>query len=72
MRYLHNEEVKAGRAKGNIFTITLDDLAKSLRDDKANVSRYVTQAYENMVLDRRAIQCQDNPGQFYYEYKLNM
>ncbi|MDU7535631.1 MAG: hypothetical protein E7K67_01410 [Peptostreptococcaceae bacterium] len=72
MRYLHNEEVKAGRAKGNIFTITLDDLAKSLEDDKANVSRYVTKLYESMVLDRRAIQCQDNPGQFYYEYKLNM
>lgn len=72
MRYLHNEEVKAGRAKGNIFTITLDDLAKSLGDDKANISRYVNNLYESMVLDRRAITCQDNPSQFYYEYKLNM
>ena len=33
MRYLHHEEVKAGKAKGNIFTITIDDLAKSLGDD---------------------------------------
>ena len=72
MRYLHNEEVKQGKAKGNIFTITLEELAKSLGDDKANVSRYVTNLYENMVLDRRSIQCQDNPSQFYYEYKLNM
>lgn len=72
MRYLHHEEVKAGKAKGNIFTITIDDLAKSLGDDKANVSRYVTNLYENMVLDRRSKPCEDKPQNSYYEYKLNM
>lgn len=72
MRYLHHEEVLKGKAKGNIFTITIDDLAKSLGDDKANVSRYLTNLYENMVLDRRSIQCQDKSQNFYYEYKLNM
>lgn len=72
MRYLHHEEVKAGKAKGNIFTITIDDLANSLGDDKANVSRYVTNLYENMVLDRRSKPCEDKPQNSYYEYKLNM
>lgn len=72
MRYLHHEEVLKGKAKGNIFTITLEELAKSLGDDVANVSRYVTNLYENMVLDRRSKPCKDKPQNFYYEYKLNM
>ncbi len=72
MRYLHNEEVLKGRTKGNIFTITLEELANSLGDDKANISRYVNNLYENMVLDRRSKHCKDNPNNFYYEYKLNM
>lgn len=72
MRYLHNEEVLKGRAKGNIFTITLEELANSLGDDVANVCRYVTNLYENNILDRRSKPCKDNPNNFYYEYKLNM
>lgn len=72
MRYLHLEDVKLNKTKGNIFVRSLDDLAKSLGDSKANVSRYVNNLYENMVLDRRAIQKESNSKQFYYEYKLNM
>lgn len=72
MRYLHNQDVASGKAKGNIFVRSLDDLAKSLGDDKANVSRYVESLWESMVLDRRSVQCKDKPQNFYYEYKLNM
>lgn len=72
MRYLHNQDVASGKAKGNIFIRSLDDLAKSLGDDKANVSRYVESLWESMVLDRRSVQCKDKPQNFYYEYKLNM
>lgn len=72
MRFLHNQDVASGKAKGNIFVRSLDDLAKSLGDDKANVSRYVESLWESMVLDRRSVQCKDKPQNFYYEYKLNM
>lgn len=73
MRYLHNEDVKKGKAQqGNIFVRSLDDLAKSLDDDKANVSRYVESLWENMLLDRRSVQSKENASIFYYEYKLNM
>lgn len=72
MRYLHNEDLKLNKAKGNIFVRSLDDLAKSLGDSKANISRYVNNLYENMVLDRRSVQKESNSKQFYYEYKLNM
>lgn len=72
MRYLHNEDVKLNKTKGNIFVRSLDDLAKSLGDSKANISRYVNNLYENMVLDRRSVQKESNSKQFYYEYKLNM
>lgn len=72
MRYLHHEEIKKGKAKGNIFTITMEELAKDLGTDKAHVSRYIKNLYDNMILDRRAIPLKDNPKQFYYQYKLNM
>ena len=72
MRYLHQQELINGSAKGNIFKVTLEKLAESLGDNKANVSRYVESLWENMVLDRRSIPCKNHNGRFEYEYKLNM
>lgn len=72
MRYLHQQELINGSAKGNIFKVTLEKLAESLGDNKSNVSRYVESLWENMVLDRRSIPCKNHNGRFEYEYKLNM
>lgn len=72
MRYLHHQDLMNNKTKGNIFIRSLDDLAKSLGDDKANVSRYVEKLWENMLLDRRSVQSKENASIFYYEYKLNM
>lgn len=71
MRYLHNELVKNGKAKGNIFMISLEDLAKDLGTNKSTIIKYIEKLYKANILDRRAIQKQGNSSQFYYEYKLN-
>lgn len=72
MRYLHNEDLKQGRTKGNIFVRSRYELAKSLGMDENNVAKALNNLWENMVLDRRSVQCKDKPQNFYYEYKLNM
>lgn len=72
MRYLHLEDVKLNKTKGNIFVRSRFELAKSLGMDENNVAKAINNLYENMVLDRRAIQKESNSKQFYYEYKLNM
>ena len=72
MRYLHNEDVKLGKTKGNIFVRSRYELAKSLDMDENNVAKAINNLYENMVLDRRSVQKESNSKQFYYEYKLNM
>lgn len=72
MRYLHNEDVIKGNAKGNIFVRSRHELAKSLGMDENNVAKAINNLYENMVLDRRSVQKESNSKQFYYEYKLNM
>lgn len=72
MRYLHLEDVKLNKTKGNIFVRSRYELAKSLGMDENNVAKAINNLYENMVLDRRAIQKESNSKQFYYEYKLNM
>ena len=72
MRYLHNEDVKLGKTKGNIFVRSRVELAKSLGMDENNVAKAINNLYENMILDRRVIQKESNSKQFYYEYKLNM
>lgn len=72
MRYLHNEDLKQGRTKGNIFVRSRYELAKSLGMDENNVAKALNSLWENMVLDRRSVQCKDKPQNFYYEYKLNM
>ena len=72
MRYLHLEDVKLGKAKGNIFVRSRHELSKSLGMDENNVAKAINNLYENMVLDRRVVQKESNSKQFYYEYKLNM
>lgn len=72
MRYLHHQLLKEDKVKGNIFTITMEELAKDLGTDKANISKMIKNLYENMILDRRAIPLEDDPNKFRYEYKLNM
>lgn len=72
MRYLHNEDLKDGKTKGNIFVRSRHELAKSLGMDENNVAKAINNLYENMVLDRRSVQKESNSKQFYYEYKLNM
>ena len=72
MRYLHNEDLKQGRTKGNIFVRSRYELAKSLGMDENNVAKALNSLWESMVLDRRSVQCKDKPQNFYYEYKLNM
>lgn len=72
MRYLHYNMVLEGKTKGNIFTISQEELARSLGVDKKGVVLMTKNLYDNNILDRRAIPKEDNPKQFYYEYKLNM
>lgn len=69
MRYLHNEEVLQRKSKGNTYTTTLDNLADSLKIDKANVSKIVKRLCENEVLDRIQIPTKGNT--YTYEYKFN-
>lgn len=73
MRYLHHKQVLDGKAKGNIFTITIEDLAKDMGYSSLDkVKTMLKNLYDNNILDRRAIPKEDNPKIFYYQYKLNM
>lgn len=73
MRYLHHKQVLDGKAKGNIFTITIEDLAKDMGYSSLDkVKTMLKNLYDNNILDRRAIPKADNPKIFYYQYKLNM
>ena len=72
MRYLHHEAVKNGKAKGNIFSITMEELAKDLGITVGRVSQMTKNLYDNNILDRRAIPLEEDVNKFRYEYKLNM
>lgn len=72
MRYLHLEDVKLNKTKGNIFVRSRYELAKSLEMDENNVSKAINNLYENMVLDRRSVPHETKANQYRYEYKLNM
>ena len=73
MRYLHHKQVLDGKAKGNIFTITIEELAKDMGYSSLDkVKTMLKNLYDNNILDRRAIPKADNPKIFYYQYKLNM
>lgn len=74
MRYLHHQEVLQGKAKGNIFTITMEELAKGIGVTRERVVQMTKNLYDNNILDRRAVPLQNNSNnsrQFYYQYKLN-
>lgn len=74
MRYLHHKQVLDGKAKGNIFTITIEDLAKDMGYTKIDyVSDMLKNLYDNNILDRRVyVPDKDKPHIFSYQYKLNM
>lgn len=74
MRYLHHKQVLDGKAKGNIFTITIEELAKDMGYSKVdNVADMLKNLYDNNILDRRIyIPDKDKPHIFSYQYKLNM
>lgn len=71
MRYLHHQEVTRGKAKGNIFTVTMEELAKELGITQPRVTQMIDNLYKNNILDRRAIPIQGEGNRFYYQYKLN-
>ena len=72
MRYLHNKLVVDGKAHGNIFSITLEELAANLDVTKMRVSQMIENLYSNNILDRREVPLKEDMNRFYYEYKLNM